>query len=108
MADYLIQFSYAPKAVAALVANPQNREEAGRSLIESVGGRVKGFWYALGDYDGFIIATLPDTVSLVAQSMAAISSGDFRMFKTTPLISVNEGMEAMKKASKAGYKILSK
>ncbi len=108
MPDYLIQMSYEPEAVAALVASPRNREEAAHSFIESVGGRVKGFWYALGDCDVVIIATVPDNVSIVTISMAATASGDFRIVKTTPLLSVNEGMEAMKRASKAEYQILSK
>ncbi len=108
MPDYLVQLSYASGAVAALVASPQNREDAARSVIESLGGKVKGFWFALGDYDVVITATLPDNVSIAAISMAASASGDFRMIKTTPLLSVNEGMEAMKRASKAKYKTLSK
>ncbi len=108
MPDYLMQFSYAPEALAALVASPQNREEAAQSLIESLGGIIKGFWYAFGDYDAVIIAALPDNVKVVAISMAAAASGDFRIVKTTPLLSVNEGMEAMKIAAKAKYKIISK
>ncbi len=42
MPDYLLQLSFAPEAVATLVANPQNREEVARSLIEKLGGKLKG------------------------------------------------------------------
>ncbi len=41
MQDYLIQIAYTPEAVATLVANPQNREEMARSLIEKLGGKLK-------------------------------------------------------------------
>ena len=108
MPDYLVQIVLAPETVATYVAKPQNREEMARSVNENPGGKIKGFWYTLGDYDVVIIETLPDNVSAAAHSMAAIASGAFKLFKTTPLLSVNEGIEAMKKASKAGYKPPSK
>lgn len=104
MQDYLIQISFAPEAVATLVANPQNREEVARSLIESVGGKLKGYWFALGDYDVVEIATLPDDESAVALSMAILAGGAIKISKTTPLLSLNDGIEAMEKASKLEYK----
>lgn len=104
MPDYLVQLSYAPESVAALITSPQNREETATSAIESLGGKLKGFWFAFGDYDAVLIAAMPNNVSQAAVSMAAAASGDFRAVKTTPLLTVAEGMEAMKKASKAAYK----
>ncbi|MCQ6963545.1 GYD domain-containing protein [Methanolobus chelungpuianus] len=104
MPDYLLQISFTPEAVATLVTNPQNREEVASSLIESLGGKLKGYWLALGDYDVVEIASLPDNVSELALSMAVMGGGAVRVFKTTPLLSVNEGIEAMKKASGLGYK----
>lgn len=97
MPDYLVQIVYAPETVATLVAKPQNREEVARSVIENLGGKIKGFWFALGDYDMVIVATLPDNVSAAAHSMAVTASGGLKLFKTTPLLSVNEVIEAMKK-----------
>lgn len=108
MQDYLIQISFAPEAVATLVTNPQNREDVARSLIEKVGGKLKGYWFALGDYDVVEIATLPDDESAVALSMAVVAGGAVKAFKTTPLLSMNESIEAMKKASGLGYKPPSK
>ncbi|MBN1134149.1 MAG: GYD domain-containing protein [Methanosarcinaceae archaeon] len=103
MADYLIQISYTPEALARLIANPQNREEVARSLIEKLGGELKGFWFSFGDYDLVELATLPDNVSAAALSMAVFGGGAVKAFKTTPLLSLNEGIDAMKKASELGY-----
>ena len=100
MQDYLIQISYTPEAVATLVANPQNREEMARSLIEKLGGKLKGFWVSFGEYDLVEIATLPDNVSAEALTMVLLAGGAVKMVRTTPLMSVNEGMEAMEKAAK--------
>ncbi|MGB9927464.1 MAG: GYD domain-containing protein [Methanosarcina sp.] len=108
MQDYLIQIIYTPEAVATLVANPQNREDMARSLIEKLGGKLKGIWISLGDYELVQIASLPDNVSAAALSMAVLAGGAIEISKTTPLLSLNEGIEAMGKASKLGYKPPSK
>ncbi len=47
---------------------------------------------------------MPNNVSIAAVSMTVAASGDFRSVKTTPLLTVAEGMEAMKKAPKVTYK----
>lgn len=108
MQDYLIQIAYTPEAIAKLLANPQNREEVTHSLVGKLGGKLKGFWVTLGDYDLVEIIELPDNVSAEALSMAVLAGGAVKMFKTTPLLSVNEGIEAMKKASELEYKPPSK
>ena len=100
MQDYLIQISYTPEAVARLVKNPENREEVARLLMEKLGGKLKGFWVSFGEYDLVEIATLPDNVSAEALTMVLLAGGAVKMVRTTPLMSVNEGMEAMEKAAK--------
>ena len=49
---YLTRFSYTPETWAMLIANPEDRRKAAASYIESVGGKLHGFWYAFGAYDG--------------------------------------------------------
>src|SRR6187551_413753 len=53
MALYLTRFSYTPETWARLTKNPVDRREAARKYIESVGGKLHGFWYAFGSYDGY-------------------------------------------------------
>jgi hypothetical protein len=43
------------------------------------------------------IATLPDDESAVALPMAVQAGGAVKSFKTTPLLSLNDGIEAMEK-----------
>jgi hypothetical protein len=42
MAFYLTQFSYTPETWARLTKNPEDRREAARKYIESVGGKLHG------------------------------------------------------------------
>jgi uncharacterized protein with GYD domain len=104
MPSYLVQVSYDSECLAALIAKPQNRAEAVRKAIEKLGGKLEGFWFSFGDYDAALVVQMPDNVSAAALSLAAGAGGACKGIKTTPLISIEEGMEAMKKASSSGYK----
>ncbi|RPJ50734.1 MAG: GYD family protein, partial [Methanobacteriota archaeon] len=44
MALYLTRFSYTPETWARLMKNPEDRRVAARQYIESVGGKLQGFW----------------------------------------------------------------
>ena len=104
MASYMVQVAYTPEAWASLVKSPQNRLEAVRPAVENLGGKVEGSWLSFGEYDAVIIAQMPDQVSAAALSIAFAAGGALKACKTTPLMSAEEGLEAMKKASGAGYR----
>ena len=50
-----------------------------------------------------VICQLPDNVSATALSMAISAGGAVKSVKTTPLVTFDEGLEALKKAKDAGY-----
>ncbi len=103
MAHYLFQCSYTAEAWASLVQNPRNRIEAVRSVVEELGGSMENGWTAFGEYDVVAVLQMPDNVSVAAFSMAVSAGGAVKSIKTTPLMSMEEGVEAMKKASGLGY-----
>ncbi len=103
MAHYLFQCSYTAEAWASLVQNPRNRLEAVRSVVEKLGGSMENGWTAFGGYDVVAVLQMPDNVSVAAFSMAVSAGGAVKSIKTTPLMSMEEGVEAMKKASGLGY-----
>ena len=104
MPRYLIQASYNTAGIQALVRNPQNRAEAIRPIVEAAGGKLESFDYCFGDYDVVAIAEMPDNVSVAALSMAVSNGGAMSAFKTTPLMSMDEAMEAMRQAGRASYR----
>lgn len=101
MAHYLVQVAYTPEAWAAQVKNPQNRVEAVRPLLERLGARFETTYLTFGDYDIVFIMEAPDNVSAAAVSLAISSGGACKAYKTTPLMTVDEGVEAMRKAGQA-------
>jgi uncharacterized protein with GYD domain len=104
MARYLFQASYTSEAWAAQVSHPQNRMDVIRPVIERLGGRLESAYLSFGDYDVVVIAEMPDHVSAAAFSLAASAGGAVKAVKTTPLMTIEEGMEAMQKAAGAGYR----
>jgi uncharacterized protein with GYD domain len=100
----MIQLSYTPEVLAGFIKKPVDRTEAITKLIQKVGGKLVGSWFSFGDYDAVIILDGSDNVSAAACSMAVASTGAFKVFKTTPLLGIEEGMAAMKKAGTLGYK----
>jgi uncharacterized protein with GYD domain len=104
MAMYLIRFSYTPETWARLMKNPEDRREAVRKCIESVGGKLHGLWYAFGSYDGYTIWEAPDNVSVAAVALAISGGGAFSKFETTPLLTVEETIEALRRTQKVTYK----
>jgi uncharacterized protein with GYD domain len=101
---YLSRFSYTPETWARLTANPEDRREAARAYIESVGGKLHGFWYAFGSYDGYTLWEAPDNVSMAAVALAISGGGALSTLETSVLLTVDETLEALGKAQQIGYR----
>lgn len=104
MALYMIQVAYTGTALSALIKHPQDRAEAVRKPIEKLGGKVIGFWLSFGDYDTLGIVEMPDNITAAAFALAVAAGGSVKAQKTTPLLSIDDGIAAIKKAGTAGYK----
>jgi uncharacterized protein with GYD domain len=103
MALYLTRFSYTPETWARLIKHPEDRREAARKYVESVGGTLHGFWYAFGAYDGYNLWEAPDNVSMAAVAMAIAGGGALSKFETTTLLTVEEMLEALERARTIAY-----
>lgn len=101
---YLTRFSYAPATWAKLIQNPEDRRVAATQYIEAVGGKLQGFWYAFGEHDGYTLWEAPDNVSMAATALAIGAGGALTSMQTTVLMTVDETLAAMKKASSIKYR----
>jgi uncharacterized protein with GYD domain len=104
MPMYLTRFSYTPETWAKLIRNPEDRRTAARQYIESVGGKLHGFWYAFGEHDGYNLWEAPDNVSMAAVALAIGSGGALSSIHTTVLLTVEETVAALGKASSIAYR----
>ena len=104
MPFYLTRFSYTPETWERLIKNPEDRRAAAQQYIESVGGKLHGFWYAFGDHDAYNRWEARDNVSMAAVAVAISAGGALSSLQTTALLTVEETLEALEKARSVKYK----
>jgi uncharacterized protein with GYD domain len=104
MPYYLVQATYTPEAWARLVENPEDRREALGTMAERAGGTLHNSWLSFGDQDVVLLFEMPDNTRVASALMAAASSGAIKSLKTTPLLTWEEGLEAMRGASDVAYR----
>jgi uncharacterized protein with GYD domain len=104
MSFYLTRFSYTPETWAKLVKNPEDRRTAATEYIESVGGKLHGFWYAFGEHDGYTLWEAPDNVAMAATAIAIGSGGALTSLQTTAVLTVEETIAALEKAGSISYR----
>lgn len=104
MPQFLHQVAYTSDAWRALIAQPQDRFDVVRSAIEKLGGKLIHGWFAFGDHDVVAITEMPDNVSAAAIAIAFAGGGACKSVQTTPLLTQQEMMAAMKKAGECGYR----
>lgn len=77
MPKYLAKAKYtAPDGVRGLIADGGSaRVEAVKALVESVGGAVESFYFALGEVDAYVIVDVPDLASGISVTLAVNASG---------------------------------
>ena len=100
----LTLFAYTPEALAELAKNPMDRSAPVRELAEGMGGQLIAFYHSYGEYHGAIISEVPDEVASTAVSVAAQSAGHLKTFKTIPLLEMEEGLEALRRAGAVAFR----
>lgn len=100
---YMTQFGYTSEAWAALAKNPEDRKKAVIAAAQKFGGRLVDLYYHFGEFDGVLIAELPDDASVLALLIAVHAPGHLKATKTTRLFTAEEAMEAMRRAGTVAY-----
>jgi len=98
---YLIRFGYTPEEWAKTIMEPEDRRQTVGPLLEAIGGKLHGLWYAFGNYDGYALAEAPDNTATAGVVLSLSSSGKFRSLSTTVLLTVEETLDALRGAQAA-------
>jgi uncharacterized protein with GYD domain len=104
MPHYLVQVAYNTSGLAGLVKEPQDRIEKVTPAIEAFGGRVECAYYAFGEHDVVLICEMPDNASAAGFALAVGAGGTVSEYRTTVLLTPDEAVEAMRKASDSSYR----
>jgi uncharacterized protein with GYD domain len=108
MPSYLVQVAYTPEAIAAMIKKPQDRAAVVGKALEKLGGKLTSLYLSFGDYDVVGVFESPDNIAAAAFALAIGGGGACKSVKTTPLLSVEDGIAALKKAATSGYKPVTK
>ena len=103
MPFYAFQGRYTTDSIKSLTETPQDREAAARKMIESLGGTLHHFFFTFGTEDVLAIIEMPDDTHMAAGSMLVGGSGAMSSGSTTKLLTMQDAMEAMKRAGDAKH-----
>jgi uncharacterized protein with GYD domain len=98
MPKYLLEASYTLEGIRGIQsAGGTARREAVVETLESVGGKLLSFDFALGDRDVFLMCELPDNEAATALALTVNGSGAVNV-RTTVLVSPEEVDAAAKRS----------
>jgi uncharacterized protein with GYD domain len=99
MPKYLWEASYSAEGTKGLMKDGgSKRRKAAEEALKAVGGKLEAFYFAFGEYDAYVIADIPDHVSVAAVALAINASGAVAV-KTTVLLTPEELDKATKKGA---------
>ena len=98
MAHYLIEVGYTPQSWSAQIDKQGNAIERITPALNACGATLECLYYAFGEADVVGVIDFPTPEDAAAFSLAIGSSGALRMFRTTPLLTIDQGIASMKKA----------
>jgi len=97
---YLCKGSYTVEGIKGLLKDGGTRRESDcAKAYEAVGGKMHRFYYALGDTDIYIIAELPDNITVAMASIVTNVAGTSQM-TYTPLLTPEEMDQSVEMANK--------
>jgi uncharacterized protein with GYD domain len=90
MATYLIAGRYTPEALRGMAENCEDRTEALGKGLAAFGGHIDRYFMAIGSFEFFIVAELPDNATALAFSTVVVRSGTVEDFKLTPVVAMSK------------------
>lgn len=98
MAHYLIEVGYTPQSWSNQIDAPANVIDRITPALEACGGKIECMYYAFGDVDLVGVIDFKQPEDAAGFALAVGASGALRLYRTTPLMSVDQGLESMRKA----------
>ena len=101
MAHYLIEVGYTAEAWSAQVEAQANVVDRIMPALKACGGKLESIYYTFGESDLVAIIDVKTPEDAAAFALAVTSSGALRSYKTTQLLTVEQGIASMKRAAEA-------
>ncbi|MCW2707369.1 MAG: hypothetical protein QOJ48_2264, partial [Frankiales bacterium] len=66
--------------------------------LDACGAKMQCLYYAFGDVDLLGVIDFPTPEDAAAFALAVGSSGALRLYRTTPLLSIDQGIDSLRRA----------
>src|SRR3954447_14065894 len=96
MGHYLIEVGYTSQAWNTQIDTEANVIDRITPALKACGGKLESMYYAFGERDLVGIIDFKTPEDAAAFALAVGSGGALTMYRTTPLLSVDQGMKAMR------------
>ncbi len=104
MPIFLVQFNYAPRSIKTMVSQPEvDRAAEAAAMVTSLGGKLLGHWFALGEFDGVVLVDAPDSSTAASITIAIGGTGAVSRLQTTVLLTMAEEQQARRRAATASH-----
>jgi uncharacterized protein with GYD domain len=98
VAHYLIEVGYTSHSWNAQIDKQANVVDRITPALDACGAKLQCLYYAFGDVDLIGVIDFPTPEDAAAFALAVGSSGALRLYRTTPLLSIDQGIDAMRRA----------
>jgi len=104
MPTYISRGRYSSESIKKLAANPQDRAESVRKLVEASGAKLLQFYVTLGQFDFLVITEAPSAKEASGALLAAASTGAVTDVETTEAFTSAEAKDLFAIAGSAAKK----
>jgi uncharacterized protein with GYD domain len=102
MGKFMIKFSYSHGSWARMIKVADDRTSAVRALVESLDGSLEAMYWDMQDCSSYVLADLPDAVSVVAVTTTAAKTGGFISVEAHEMLTEEQMHAALTLAKYAG------
>ena len=85
---YMTETKFSEASLAALAEKPSDRPAEVAKVIEAYGGKMKDFYWVLGESDAITIYEAPSNQAAMSILLTLSSGGAISQHKTTALVSM--------------------
>ena len=90
MPKYVFSATYSPGSWARMMRIADDRVQAGKELMESVGGSLEAAYWMVNGRSGFSIADLPDSHAATAVAAVLTHTGAFQNVEVNEILTQEE------------------
>jgi uncharacterized protein with GYD domain len=99
MAHYLIEVGYTPESWSAQIDAHANVVERITPALDACGAKLQSIYYTFGRNDLVAIIDFKKPEDAAGFGLAMAASGALRSYRTTPLLTVDQGLVSLEKAA---------